>query len=82
MRVIECQTHFLMLNESKKWENYLNGSLAPLTDLENFTYIQRFELKHTCRDPKDSELCLHRVKPGESLVEARSGSNVQIDRQM
>ena len=82
MRVIECQTHFLMLNESKKWENHLNDGLAPLTDLENFIYIQRFELKHTCRDPKDSELCLHRVKPGESLVEARSGSNVQIDRQM
>ena len=45
-------------------------------------FMDRFELKHTCRDPKDSELCLHRVKPGESLVEARSGSNVQIDRQM
>ena len=59
-----------------------NSTLAQLTDLENFTYIQRFELKHTCRDPVDRELCLHRVKPGESLVEARSGSDVQIDRQM
>jgi len=32
------------------------------------------------QDPKDCELCLYRVKPGEILVEARSGSNVQIDR--
>ena len=32
-------------------------------------------------DPKDGELCLGRVKPEETLVEARSGSDVQIDRQ-
>lgn len=32
-------------------------------------------------DPKDCELCLCRVKPEETLVEARSGSDVQIDRQ-
>jgi len=31
-------------------------------------------------DPKDGELCLGRAKPGETLVEARSGSDVQIDR--
>ena len=35
--------------------------------------------EHTCWDPKDGELCLSRVKPEETLVEARSGSNVQID---
>jgi hypothetical protein len=28
------------------------------------------------------ELCLNRVKPKETLVEARSGSDVQIDRQI
>ena len=33
------------------------------------------------RDPKDGELCLSRPKPGETLVEGRSGSDVQIDRQ-
>ena len=37
--------------------------------------------EHKCWDPKDGELCMTRVKPGETLVEARSGSNVQIDRQ-
>ena len=39
------------------------------------------ECEHTCWDPKDGELCLSRVKPGETLVEARSDSDVQIDRQ-
>ena len=38
--------------------------------------------KHYCWDPKDGELCLNRVKPEETLVEARSGSDVQIDRQI
>ena len=39
------------------------------------------ECEHKCWDPKDGELCLSRVKPGETLVEARSDSDVQIDRQ-
>ena len=41
----------------------------------------RSECEHACWDPKDGELCLSRVKPGETLVEARSDSDVQIDRQ-
>ena len=40
-----------------------------------------FEHEHSGLDPKDGELCLGRVKPGETLVEARSHSNVQIDGQ-
>ena len=39
------------------------------------------EQERICRDPKDGELCLSRVKPEETLVEARSDSDVQIDRQ-
>ena len=31
-------------------------------------------------DTKDGELCLSRMKPEETLVEVRSGSDVQIDR--
>ena len=31
---------------------------------------------------KMCELCLNRAKPGETLVEARSDSDVQIDRQI
>ncbi len=42
----------------------------------------RFEYELFCWDPKDGELCLNRVKPGETLVEARSDSDVQIDRQI
>ena len=38
--------------------------------------------EHTRKDPKDGELCVHRVKPEEILVEARSDTDVQIVRQM
>ena len=44
--------------------------------------VARSELEHACCDPKDSELCLHRVKPEEILVEARSDTDVQIVRRM
>ena len=43
---------------------------------------ERSECEHTCWDPKDGELCLNRVKPGETLVEARSDCDVQIHRQI
>ena len=42
--------------------------------------LGRFEYEHICWDPKDGELCLNRVKPGETLVEARSDTDVQIVR--
>ena len=38
------------------------------------------ERERTRWDPKDGELCLSRLKPGETLVEDRSESDVQIDR--
>ncbi|RAL42516.1 hypothetical protein DM860_011134 [Cuscuta australis] len=41
---------------------------------------RRFECEHTCWDPKDGELCLSGVKPEETLVEARSDTDVQIVR--
>ena len=41
---------------------------------------ERFECEHICWDPKDGELCLSRPKPGETLVEARSDTDVQIVR--
>jgi hypothetical protein len=41
---------------------------------------ERFEYEHICWDPKDGDLCLNRVKPGETLVEARSDTDVQIVR--
>jgi hypothetical protein len=41
-----------------------------------------FEYERKASDPKDGELYEDRVKPEETLVEARSGSDVQIDRQI
>ena len=37
-------------------------------------------VKHKCCDPKDGELCLARLKTGETLLEDCSDSDVQIDR--
>ena len=43
-------------------------------------HVDEAALERTRWDPKDGELCPSRTKPGETLVEVRSGSNVQIDR--
>ena len=56
------------------------GSGQPVHHRPTMIFCERFEYEHICWDPKDGELCLSRVKPGETLVEARSDSNVQIDR--
>ena len=42
--------------------------------------VDEAELERTRWDPKDGELCLSRTKSGETLMEVRSGSDVQIDR--
>ena len=80
MRVLGWQT--LVRNESEGVpggaEVGPSGHYRPITIL----YGERFEFEHVCWDPKDGELCLSRVKPGETLVEARSDSDVQIDRQI
>ena len=39
-------------------------------------------VEHVCWDPKDGELCLNRVKPEETLLDACSNSDVQIDYQI
>jgi len=41
-----------------------------------------FELEYNPCDPKEGELYLCRTKVVERLLEVRSGSNVQIDRQI
>jgi hypothetical protein len=66
----------LMRNESEKV-----GSFGSTIDRAKLLLFRR-EYEHICWDPKDGELCLNRVKPEETLVEARSGSDVQIDRQI
>ena len=43
--------------------------------------VREAEQERTRWYPKDGELCLSRMKPEETLVEVRSDSDVQIDRQ-
>ena len=43
-------------------------------------FVGRTNPERTRWDPKDGDLCLTRTKPGETLVEVRSDSDVQIDR--
>ena len=79
--------HPLWRNESE--DSYLY-SLVAILNLLQFEAQQRpvyasivgeAEREHTLWDPKDGELCLGRTKPEETLVEVRSDSDVQIDRQ-
>jgi hypothetical protein len=44
-------------------------------------FLSGAKQERTCWYPKDGELCLRRLKPEETLVEDRSASDVQIDRQ-
>ena len=44
------------------------------------TSLHAEQQEHTRWDPKDGELCLARLKSGETLMEDRSDSDVQIDR--
>ena len=53
---------------------------APPARLER--RVVEAEQERTRWYPKDGELCLDRTKPEETLVEVRSGSDVQIDRQI
>jgi len=57
---------------------FLRGGEAPTTRPVRF--IGGAESERIRCDPKDGELCLSRTKPEETLVEVRSGSDVQIDR--
>jgi hypothetical protein len=74
VRVQGCQTP--VRNESDSGWTFVAQSAGPNSSEE------WSECEHTCWDPKDGELCLNRVKPRETTVEARSGSDVQIDRQI
>ena len=57
-------------------------SVVEGTDARTWSFCYGSAVEHVCWDPKDGELCLNRVKPEETLVEARSGSDVQIDRRI
>ena len=44
-------------------------------------FCERYELELNCLDPKDGELCMSSVKSEETLMEARSDTDVQIVRE-
>ena len=71
-----------MRNEGEKLRWDLPGSRRAMHHRPLWRFFDRCEWEHTCWDPKDSELCLHRVRPEEILVEALSDTDVQIVRQM
>ncbi len=60
----------------------VTGGIRKVHHQPIWMFTDRFELEHICWDPKDGELCLNRVKPEETLVEARSDTDVQIVRQI
>lgn len=62
--------------ETDAWEPCCRVHHAP-----TMIFCERFECEHACWDPKDGELCLSGAKPEETLVEARSDTDVQIVRQ-
>jgi hypothetical protein len=73
MRALGCKTRARSEGEI--------GGILRMHRRPTFCFCDRFEYEHICRDPKDGELCLSRVKPEETLVEARSDTDVQIVRQ-
>lgn len=52
------------------------GALPARLDLS----VDEAEQERTRWDPKDGELCLRRANSGETLMEARSDTDVQIVR--
>ena len=82
-RVTGWQTHGRNESEGRLASAQV-GSLArgsgPTTGPSR-SLVDEAEQERTRWDPKDGELCLSRTKPEETLVEVRSDSDVQIDRQ-
>ena len=72
----------LARNESEGNDLVFTKMPIPFGDAASpgFLLCERFEVEHTSYDPKGGELYLCRVKPGETLVEARRGTDVQIVR--
>ena len=75
MRVFGCQTR--ARNESERRREPARAHRRPIP-----MFSEGFEYEHSWWDPKDVELCVNRAKPEEILVEARRGSDVQIDPQI
>ncbi|CAB3242590.1 unnamed protein product [Arctia plantaginis] len=55
-------------------------SASRTLEASHFQTVMQARSEHKCWDPKDGELCLVRSKSGETWMEDRSDSDVQIDR--
>ena len=71
---------FELVNEIALQRIQASARTAPPARLDR--RVGEAEQERTRWDPKDGELCLDRMKPEETLVEVRSDSDVQIDRQI
>ena len=56
------------------------GALGRLRRIDGRSSAGSIESERVRWDPKDGELSVSRTKPGETLVEVRSGTDVQIVR--
>lgn len=52
------------------------------TNAQHQPAFTKVEFECACLDPKGGELCLNKVKPGETQVEACSDADVQIARKI
>ena len=66
-------------NESKSVEARFRAAYAAKPG-GRFSVMTGVAREHGRWDPKGGDLCLGRAKPEETPVEARRGSDVQIDR--
>ena len=56
--------------------------ILPMVHLCTVSESGNLKLEYIDEDPKDGELYLGRIKPGETLVEVRRDANVQIARRI
>ncbi len=70
----------LWVLNSQAQRNRLTCNLYRFPSGCDWSFGWRSSLEHVCWDPKDGELCLCTMKPGETLVEVGSDTDVQIVR--
>lgn len=77
----DLTTHGRLLQPRVGVTHALTCKCCTCTGLEQPLPHAGWESQYTRWDPKGGELCLGRTKPGETLVEVRSVTDVQIVRQ-